>query len=164
MLELKLAPPPHLYFLIYWKSEKHQWLTEWVTKPDHMCVMCFHKLIERNETFSSMSAASKWMVSSRLFRPKPKSLSVLNANFLRTWYITCAHVEHILLCISRGMWISFAPQLNELLNASWYMFEKATCQLEPGLGPKPPFENLTSEKMIVLNFNCSQLYLNRFPL
>merc|ERR1719204_334701 len=51
-------------------------------------------------TFSSMSAASKWMVSSRLFRPKPKSLSVLNANFLRI------------------------------------------CQLEPGLGPKPPFENL----------------------
>ena len=34
------------------------------------------------------------------------------------------------------------------------MFEKATCQLEPGFGPKPPFENLTSEKMIKLNFNC----------
>ena len=43
----------------------------------------FHFVLT-SKTFSIMSAASKWIVSSRLFRPRPKPFSVLNENFLKT--------------------------------------------------------------------------------
>ena len=40
------------------------------------------------KTFSIMSAASKWIVSSRVFRPRPKPFSVLNENLRSTCYHT----------------------------------------------------------------------------
>ena len=92
-----------------------------------------------------MSAASKWIVSSRLFRPKPKSFSVLNANFRKTclwWFVIDRHLmrkqgHDIIralkyhLPISSRFWTKasfWEPErwTCNLLTNSWYMWTKSS--------------------------------------
>ena len=92
-----------------------------------------------------MSAASKWIVSSRLFRPKPKSFSVLKANFLKTCsyhFVTdlplmrkqgddmIQALKHY-LPISTRFWTKasfWEPEgwTCNLLTNSWYMWTKSS--------------------------------------
>ena len=66
---------------------------DFVSDEGHLerCSSMFH-FVQTSITFSIMSAASKWIVSSRFFRPRPKPFSVLNENFRRT----CHHRDYII--------------------------------------------------------------------